>query len=220
MCGRFAQAESEETVMQTFGVQHSEVLLTPRYNVAPTQDVPVIMQDSGVRRLEMCRWGLIPSWAKEAGKGLINARAETVAEKPSFRNALFRRRCLLPATGFYEWQARAEGKQPMFIRLKDDQPMGMAGLWEMCRDPESGLVQRTFTIITVAANAFMAPIHQRMPAILDPAAAGCWLDESRKPADQLLCLLQPCDPDWLEAWPVSRQVNSPRYDAPDCLTPL
>lgn len=220
MCGRYAQAETEATVMQTFGVQFSEVLLTPRYNVAPSQEVPVIVQESGVRRLELRRWGLIPSWAKETGKGMINARAETVAEKPSFRNALFRRRCLLPATGFYEWQKSPEGKQPLFIRLKENQPMGMAGLWEMWRDPESGLVQRTFTIITVAANAFMASIHQRMPAILDPAAAGCWLDESRKSAEQLLNLLKPCDPESLEAWPVSKQVNFPRYDAPDCLTPL
>ena len=160
------------------------------------------------------RWGLVPSWAKDVGIGsrMINARAEGIAAKPAFRAAFRQRRCLVPADGFYEWQKVAGGKQPMLIRLRSGDPFAFAGLWERWRGPDGEV--ETGTIITTAPNAVTAPIHDRMPVILDPADYDRWLDPSQPDA---AALLRPCPDDWLTAIPVSTRVNSPKNDAADLI---
>jgi len=219
MCGRFLLHAPVEVLQRAFGFEERPNL-QPRYNVAPTQTVPIVRRkgDDG-RELAPVRWGLIPSWAKDASIGgrLINARAETVAEKPAFRGAFRRRRALVPADGFYEWRKR-EGdrpKQPLLIRRRDGQPFALAGLWEHWRGPE-GEVQ-TCTIVTTAANAVLAPIHDRMPVILDPAAYDRWLDPARPGAEELL---RPCPDEWLEAFPVGTRVNNVRNDAAELIAPM
>lgn len=220
MCGRFVQATPGEVIAEVFGLPEVPQL-APRYNVAPTQEAAVVRQESGSRELTFCRWGLVPSWAKDPtiGNRLINARAETLAEKPAFRRALRLRRCVVPVTGFYEWKREGAGKVPYFIRLKGGLPMALAGIWEVWQPPQ-GPVLETFAIITTEANAFMAPIHDRMPAILPLEAVALWLDEGRKDAEELQPLLVPAPDTWLEAFPVSRRVNTPAYDAPDCVAPV
>lgn len=220
MCGRFVQATPGEVIAEIFGL--SEVpLLTPRYNVAPTQQAAVIRSESSGRRLVFCRWGLIPSWAKDAtiGNRLINARAETLNQKPSFRRALVARRCVIPATGFYEWKQGISGKTPYFFRLQSGLPMALAGLWEQWQPPEGPLLE-SFTIITTEANDFMKGIHDRMPAILPRETVETWLDPSLRDAGFLQDLLRPAPAGWLEGFPVTRQVNNPAYDSPDCIEPL
>jgi putative SOS response-associated peptidase YedK len=179
----------------------------------------VRQKDGGGRELALVRWGLIPAWAKEASIGgrLINARSETVAEKPAFRSAFRKRRCLVPADGFYEWRKREGGgpKQPMLVRRRDGAPFAFAGLWEHWRGPE-GEVQ-TCTILTTEANAVLAPIHDRMPVILDPAAYDRWLDPARPGAEELL---RPCSDGWLEAFPVSTRVNNVRNDVAELIAPM
>ena len=203
--------------------------LEPRFNIAPTQMVPIVRdvpgrplqimrETDGTRELVTAHWGLIPAWARDAaiGSKMINARAESVAEKPAFRAAFRARRCIVPASGFYEWRRRGSGpKQPYLIRRKDGAPMGFAGLWESWTDPQTGEVTTTCTIITCAPNALMAELHDRMPVILDPAEYGAWLD----PAQGGLELLRPCPEDWLEAMPVSTRVNSPRNDDASIIQP-
>ena len=191
--------------------------LSPRYNIAPTQPVATVVRDaeSGRNRLAIMRWGLIPSWAKDPtiGSKLINARGESVAEKPSFRAALRARRCLIVADGFYEWQAQDDGpKQPLFITLQDRQPFGLAGLWERWTEPESGETVTTCTIITTAPNALMATIHNRMPVILPREAYAAWLDPAQTDSQRVVPLLKPYPADLMTAWPVSRKVNSPAND--------
>lgn len=233
MCGRYLLNSSTDELRRTFGFTEVSDLprqLTPRFNVAPTQVVPVVREPparkldivrtvDGGRELVAARWGLIPSWAKEAsiGNKMINARAETVAEKPAFRAAFRARRCIIPASGFYEWRRRGGGpKQPFLIRRKDGQPMAFAGLWESWTDPATGEVVTTCTIITCAPNALMAELHDRMPVILDPADHDAWLDPTRLGGEELL---RPCPADWLEAVPVSTRVNSPRNDDAALLEP-
>ncbi len=219
MCGRFLLHSPVDILGQAFGITERPNL-APRYNIAPTQSVAIVRrkEDSG-RELAQVRWGLIPFWAKTAGIGsqLINARAETVATKPAFREAFRRRRALILADGFYEWQ-KQEGsklKQPMLIRRRDGQPFAFAGLWERWRGPE-GEVQ-SCTIVTTEANALVAPIHNRMPVILDAASYDRWLDPAQPAA---IDLLRPCPDDWLEAFPVSTRVNNVRNDADELITPL
>lgn len=219
MCGRFVQATPGEVVAEVFGL--SEVpRLAPRYNVAPTQEAAVVRPEAGGRKLVFCRWGLIPSWAKDPaiGNRLINARAETLSEKPSFRRALVSRRCVIPATGFYEWKRETSGKTPYFFRLQSALPMALAGLWEVWQ-PEEGPAVASFTIITTEANDFMRGIHDRMPAILPKKSMEAWLDPSLGDASFLCALLKPAPAGWLAAFPVTRQVNNPAYDAPDCILP-
>ncbi|MGC8917296.1 MAG: SOS response-associated peptidase [Thermoanaerobaculum sp.] len=220
MCGRFVQATPGEVIAEVFGLPEVPQL-APRYNVAPTQNAAVVRQQKGRRTLVLFRWGLVPSWAKDPtiGNRLINARAETLAEKPAFRRALRLRRCVVPVTGFYEWKREGAAKTPYFIRLKSGLPMALAGIWETWQPPE-GPVLESFAIITTEANAFMAPIHDRMPAILPLAAVAFWLDEGPKGAEELQPLLVPAPDSWLEAFPVSRRVNNPAYDAPDCVAPV
>ena len=217
MCGRFAIKDSQEKVMSDFQIQHSEVLLEPRYNISPSQDIPVIVQQDGIRRLETRQWGLIPFWSKKP-KPMINARSETASEKPAFRQAFKKRRCLIPASGFFEWTKEDGKKQPYFIFLKDKSSMAFAGLWEEWSAPD-GKIFKTCAILTVEANSFLQFIHHRMPVILKPANGMNWLDLNRTESS-LKNLLIPIDPEFMEARKVTRQVNIPSFDNPDCLERL
>jgi len=219
MCGRFVIELSPELVKAIFGLAVTPDL-PPRYNVAPTQLVPVIRQATdGKRQLVMLRWGLVPAWAKEEGAGLINARAETVDVKPSFRQAYRQRRCIIPASGFYEWQKLGKGKVPYYVRMADGSPMPFAGIWESWKSPE-GQVLESCAILTTAANATVAPIHERMPVVLPPAAFDPWLDPGLHDAAPLAVLLSPCPSEQVESFPVSPLVNSPTNDSPTCIEPV
>lgn len=222
MCGRF-------THMYTWKEIHDLSTLTTRpmdlgrsFNVAPTQESPVVRAEESGRRLDLLRWGLVPSWAKELaiGNSLINARAETVATKPAFRAAFKSRRCLVPASGFFEWTKLEGGKrkQPFYIRLASEEPMFFAGLWEKWAPPEGEAVE-TYTIITTRPNALTEQYHDRMPVILDPSDFGTWLDP-KAPTDSVAELLRPCPPELLMAYPVSTVVNSPKNNAPECVVPI
>lgn len=197
----------------------------PRYNIAPTQVTGVVRAADGARRWAPMQWGLVPSWAKDPSMGarMINARSETVADKPAYRAAFRRRRCLVPAGGFYEWHAIDDRtKQPMAIRLTDRELFAMAGLWETWESPDG--VLETFTIITCPANKALESFHERMPVILAESAWSTWLDEglgeSGYDRDALQRLLVPYPADAMEAYPVSRQVNSPKNDEPALLDPI
>jgi len=218
MCGRFVIELSPELVARFFGLAGTPDL-PPRYNVAPTQPVPVIREASdGSRRLSMMRWGLVPSWAKDIGDGLINARCETVNEKPSFRQTFRRRRCIIPASGFYEWQKVEKLKVPYYIHMVDSSPMPFAGIWEAWCSPD-GQVMESCAILTTSANAKIAPIHDRMPVILHPSAFGLWLDRQVHEAERLAPLFAPCPADQLVSYPVSPLVNSPANDTTACIKP-
>ncbi len=218
MCGRFTLTLIDPAVLAAeFALGGELPPLTPRYNIAPTQPVATVIHapNESHNRLGLMRWGLIPRWAKDRSIGarLINARAETVHQKPSFREALRRRRCLVVADGFYEWQKRGGGaRQPYFVTLKERRPFGFAGLWERWRDPHSGEELITCTLITAAANALVAPIHHRMPVILPREAYATWLDPTLTAPHAARALLRPLSAEQLRAWPVSRRVNSPAND--------
>lgn len=236
MCGRYTLLAQAEELAAEFDLAEP-VPVAPRYNIAPTQEVPIVRlaastemavvrfsEASGKCRLDILRWGLIPHWAKDEkfGYKTINARSETVATQPSFRDAFRKRRCLVPATGFYEWQKSMqkgkEVKQPHYIRRKDGRPMGLAGLWERWVSPDGKEIE-SFTIITTDANEVMRPFHHRMPVILRPEDYDLWLSPEAK-GEQLQALLVPCPEEWLVVSPVSRQVNSPRNDDPSCIAEL
>jgi putative SOS response-associated peptidase YedK len=217
MCGRYTLATPVEELAEEFGLVGPLPDLRPSYNVAPTQEVAVVRAGGEGRRLEMMRWGLIPAWADETGIGfrMINARSETVAEKPSFKRALKARRCLIPADGFYEWQKTNGGKQPHYIQMKNGSPFALAGLWEKWSGGEEEV--RSCTILTTGANELMSEIHQRMPVILPSEDYELWLDPDIHEPDQLLPLLAPYPVEGMEAYPVSRRVNSPSNDEPGCV---
>lgn len=220
MCGRYAVTVDSDAIQQAFGLE-SVVDFAPRYNIAPTQYAPIITNEHP-RALSLYKWGLVPSWAKEAaiGNKMINARADGIAEKPSYRSAFKRRRCLVPVTGFYEWQ-KGDGKTktPMYIQVKDAELFALAGLWEVWHSPD-GDELRTFTIITTDANEFMSPIHNRMPVILHKADYDLWLDPKDVPAQVLQPLLRPYEAARMTAYEVSRAVNTPGIDEPDLVQPV
>ena len=222
MCGRFTQTASPEVIAQQFAITNPP-LFTPRYNIAPSQPIAAIRIDSDTPTgtLVMLRWGLIPSWAKDPkiGNQCINAKAETVAEKPSFRSAFKKRRCLIAATGFYEWQVQSHAKQPMWIGLKSQRPFAFAGLWEQWT-PADGEPLETCTIITTEPNDLMAPIHNRMPVILAPTVYNQWLDPTFQQTEPLKALLRPYPSEELLVYAVSTLVNNPCHDAPQCLEPV
>jgi putative SOS response-associated peptidase YedK len=222
MCGRFTLFEADKILSREFGVSGFPPL-SPRYNIAPSQPVAAVRAaPAGAgRELVLLRWGLIPSWSKDPaiGNRLINARAETAREKPSFRNAFRRHRCLIPASGFYEWQRQERGKQPYFVRMRDGRPFAFAGLWDRWESTDEGVIE-TCTILTTAPNAVLAPIHDRMPVILPPAEYARWLDPSLRDTDSLAPLLVPFPPDDMLAFPVSPRVNPPTVDDEKCITPL
>ena len=223
MCGRFFRNVSWATLRDWYDLfAETAPNLEPRYNIAPTQDVMIIGKakapDGGLRNeMRWAHWGLVPSWAKDAklASRMINARGETVAEKPAFRAAFKRRRCLVPADGFYEWQKTETGKQPWVIKHSDGHPMTFAGLWE--KNEELGL--RSVTIVTIAANDFMKPLHHRMPVLLQPHQYDMWMGLDTDPKD-LHWLLKPYEGDDLEVYPVSRRVNSPANDDEANLDPV
>jgi putative SOS response-associated peptidase YedK len=217
MCGRYSITTAPEAMRRLFRIQGPLLNLEPRYNVAPTQDAPVIPAE---RTMEMMRWGLVPSWSKGGpgfGPLMINARSETVAEKPAYRSAFRDRRCLIPADGFYEWRKEADGKQPFRFTMVDGAPFVFAGLWERWKRPD-GTDLRSFTIIVTTANPLVSPIHDRMPVILDDDAATVWLTGGN--GKDLKALLAPFPAERMTATAVSRRVNSPKNDDPEVIQPL
>jgi putative SOS response-associated peptidase YedK len=219
MCGRYTLVTPVERLAEEFGFDTSSMDLPPNYNVAPSQGVAAVLQKGGERRLELLRWGLIPSWADDPqiGSRMINARAETAPEKPSFRRAFRERRCLIPADGFYEWKRTNGAKQPYYIRMKEGRPFAFAGLWEGWRD-DGGPEIRSCTILTTRPNALAGEIHDRMPVILPAGSYDAWLDpEAEK--EELVALLAAYPEDEMEAYPVSRLVNSPSNNDPRCVEP-
>lgn len=220
MCGRFTLAATGADVADHYQLQELP-FIAPRYNVAPTQPVAAVRLDAHeARELTHFQWGLIPSWAKDPAMGakMINARSETVAEKSAFRAAFKRRRCLIPATGFYEWQQQNGRKQPMYIHAAGGGLLSLAGLWELWQSADGSMLE-TCTILTTTPNALMEPIHNRMPVILDPADYSMWLDKDT-PIDQLQHLLRPYDPERLAVYPVSTAVNRVQNDSPACIEPF
>ena len=218
MCGRYELSSHPTAIALAFGLAHPPEL-RPRYNIAPTQQVPIVRVDqAGRRELVQLRWGLIPRWAKDPSIGarMFNARAETVAEKPAFRVAYAKHRCLVPASGFYEWQASSAGKQPMHIGLPDGRPFGMAGLYERWRSPGDEVVD-SCTIITTRASDALRPIHDRMPVIVAEAEHARWLDPANA---ELADLLEPWAGEALLAYPVSTRVNVAANDDPQLREPL
>jgi len=222
MCGRIILTSAPHILAEKFFLDMVPEVV-PRFNIAPASDIAgVVANPRSVGRLvRMFRWGLVPPWSSgpEVGAKMINARSETVLEKPSFKEAFLGRRCLIPVDGFYEWQKREDGKQPFLFRRKDHSVFALAGLWEQWKDKE-GRELETCTILTTAANATMRPIHQRMPVVLPESDWKAWLDLPADQAKQLMKLLRPCAPDVLLAHPVTRQVNKPAFDQPDCLEPV
>lgn len=219
MCGRYTLRARLNQILEEFAVENAPEW-HPRYNIAPSQEILTVRMHEGRRVVELRRWGLVPSWADDPkiGYKMINARAEGLADKPSFRSAFKRHRCLVVADGFYEWQKSGDAKQPMFIHRRDDRPFAFAGLAEYWSKGDKPIASAT--IITTEANPLMTGIHDRMPVILPPEAYGIWLDSEFEGRDTLLALLKPYEPDDLTAVPVSTLVNSPKNEDPQCIEPL
>lgn len=210
MCGRMVLYTPVKELKEFFKFD-DDFELRAGFNICPSQDILIVRAGPNGRHGALARWGLIPAWAKDEsiGNKLSNARGETVHEKPSFRNALKKRRCLVPVNGFYEWRKVGAGKQPVFIHRKDGAPFAIAGLFESWKTPGGATVQ-TATLITTTPNELMAPIHDRMPVIVAPADYDLWLDPSVQEPDALRHLIAPCPPGELEAYEVSKAVNNPR----------
>ena len=222
MCGRYTLYHFEEDLDALFGVAGLATLSGgARFNIAPTQQVPIVCQRAdGVREALVARWGLVPHWVKDLESfkpNLFNARSEGAAEKPSFRDAMRRWRCLVPASGFYEWATTGRGKRPFHVRRRDGKPMALAGLWSVWSKGEAPLL--TCTILTTRPNAVLRPLHDRMPVILEPEMFERWLDPAVDEAAELADLLVPCDDEALEAYPVSRAVGNPAIDRPGLIEP-
>ena len=214
MCGRYTLRSSPQVVADAFNLDEVPDIV-PCYNITPTQLIPAVRQTKQHRELVMLRWGLIPSWSNDPGIGskLINARIETVAEKPSFQSAFAKRRCLILADGFYEWK-HGEKKQPYYIRMADNQPFAIAGLWDRWKDIES------CTILTTESNDLVWPLHDRMPVILSPLDYLWWLDPEVEDPKQLQPLLRKYPHDAMTAYPVSTVVNNSKNDVPECIEPV
>jgi putative SOS response-associated peptidase YedK len=219
MCGRFSLLTYAEKLAERFNVQDLIDRPDPIYNIAPMQMVATVVQREN-RQLVMMKWGLVPSWADDIsiGNRLINARAETVATKPSFRAAFKRRRCLILTNGFYEWQKVGKVKKPIYVRLKSREPFAFAGLYEYWSKTKSGKPLQTCTIITTTPNELMKSIHRRMPVILRPEFEDKWLDLETE-ASELQDMLQPFPSDEMEAFEISKYVNNPRNQGPECINP-
>lgn len=227
MCGRFTNRAKPEQIRNEFKVgKANPEIYKERYNIAPAQMIDVVFEPETERILSELKWGLVPAWAKDAeiGNRMINARAETLTEKPSFREAFKKRRCIIPASGFYEWQKKASAaggaKQPFYFYLKEKEVFGFAGLYEEWIDKDSGDVLETCTIITTEANDVLKPVHDRMPVILKPADYDQWLDAKENNSDRLQKLLAPYPADEMSSYAVSRSVNIPDADSPELIAPL
>jgi len=221
MCGRFTLRASPRELVEMFEL-FREPELVPRYNIAPTQQVAAVRRGERGRELTLLHWGLVPSWSKDPRMGarMINARSETVAEKPSFRSAFRRRRCLIPANGFYEWKKLgSRAKQPVLITLEDDLPFAFAGLWEHWHGPDRTEME-SCTIITTEANELLREVHDRMPVILPARDYNRWLDPRTDQREEIEPLLVPYPADAMKYHPVSTLVNNPRNEAPECIEPL
>ena len=222
MCGRFSATFSFREIRLRWNLQ-GDFSFEPRYNVAPSQSVPVIVKGEQGNEAKLMKWGLVPSWASDPsiGNRMINARAETLLEKPSFRNLVSQRRCLVPADGFYEWRREGNRKVPVWIYLKKKEPFAFAGLWDAWRNVELGDVLHTFTIITTDPNALVRPIHNRMPVIYDKEMGRQWLEHQYgSRAMTLAAVLRPWPAELMEAHDVSTVVNSPDNDKPECIQPV
>ena len=219
MCGRYAITSAPEAIRRLFGYDE-QPNFPPRYNVAPTQPVPIVRMMEGKRRFALVRWGFIPSWVKDPRTFslLINARGESLGDKPAFRAAMRYRRCLFPADGFYDWRRAGERATPYYVRLKGGGPMALAGLWENWMGPH-GEEMETAVIVTTRANRLLAPIHPRMPVIVPPEAFDLWLD-ARVEATTAAALIAPAPEDMLEMHEVSPAVNSAANDTPDLIAPM
>jgi putative SOS response-associated peptidase YedK len=222
MCGRFVLKTNPEILQQTFDLVTVPDSLPPRYNIAPSQPVAVI-SNKDPQQLEFYKWGLVPFWSKDPSIGykMINARVETASEKPAFREAFKKRRCLIPATGFYEWaKGKSEkDKQPMYIHMRNDALFAFAGLWETWKD-ENGVPMQSCTILTGEPNELLENFHHRMAIILHPSDYKLWLSPEEMTPAELMPLLQPFPADEMEAYEVSKIVNSPANDVPECILPL
>jgi putative SOS response-associated peptidase YedK len=222
MCGRFALYTDPLALAKRFQTDNVPEI-KPSYNVAPSQTIPIVRQENSKRHFALARWGLIPSWAKEINTGYstINARAETVAEKPSFRSAFRHRRCFVVCDGYFEWQelAASKVKQPWFITLKDKQPMALAGLWEHWQGSDGSEIE-SCTIIVTSGNELMQNIHDRMPVILPTAVCDEWLNTNNTDSQGLQTLLTQYPSNEMAAWPVSTMVNSPKHNSEECITPI
>jgi putative SOS response-associated peptidase YedK len=216
MCGRFEIHSAFEIIARLFGLSGASFMMPAGYNIAPGQDIAIIVKVGGQNRLSPCHWGFVPSWCKELKDGykMINARAETVAEKSSFREALSRQRCLVVADGFYEWKHEGGTKRPFYIHRRDGKPFGMAGLYNLWTSPEGSQVCTT-AIITTEANELVKPLHDRMPAIASPGEYDLWLDPTVHEKEKLLPMLKPCPTDELELYEVTAKVNSLKNDSPE-----
>ncbi len=220
MCGRFVLDSSIPDIANEFHVDQTSLEYEPSYNIAPTQYI-VVVKKNGIKVLTKCRWGFLPSWAKDPaiGNKMINARSETVAEKPAFRKAFKNQRCLIVADGFYEWMKKGKVKTPVYIRLKPGKPFGFAGLYNIWISPE-GDELCTSTIITTEANELLAPIHNRMPVIIQKDEYDHWLNPDFQDTEKLLSLLKPFDSQQMEFYAVSPKVNSPAYNSKDNIEPV
>ena len=219
MCGRFTLTTPEELIAEVFGLEQAPHL-SARYNIAPTQDVAAVVQAGDKRQLELFRWGMLaPGEADREDALLINARSETVATKPLFREAFRSRRCLVPADGFYEWRKAGSRREPFHIRLRDRRPFAFAALWREEQDPASRELRKTCAILTTEPNAVMDGIHDRMPVILDPSAYAAWLEPKPAPPAALEPLLRPYAAEKMEAVRVSSYVNGAAAEGPRCLEP-
>jgi putative SOS response-associated peptidase YedK len=218
MCGRFGASYRDLKAVWNL---HGDFSFQKRYNIAPSQEVPVIIRnDDGRNEAKVMKWGLVPSWAPDASMGqrMINARSETLLEKPSFKQAVDNRRCLVPANGFYEWRHDGKRKVPMWIQFKTREPFAFPGLWDCWIDRDTGTNLYTFTIITTRANALLRPIHDRMPVMYDREMGRQWLEQPFGNDEMMLSLvLQPVQSERLEAYEVSTLVNSPENDSPECV---
>jgi putative SOS response-associated peptidase YedK len=220
MCGRYVITSAPEAIRALFRYWEQPDF-PPRYNVAPTQPVPIVRLAAGVRSLALVRWGFVPAWVKDPRNFtlLVNARGESVSERAAFRNAMARRRCLFPADGFYEWKAGGEKSRPYFVRPRDGGPIAFAGLWETWMGPNGEEVE-TACIVTTAANRILAPIHDRMPVVIAPEAFDLWLDCAKVDATTAAALIAPAPEDLFEAYEISTAVNRAANDSPDLIAPL
>jgi len=224
MCGRFTNKAKPEQIKTEFKIETKNPnLFQPRFNIAPAQMIDVVFAPESERILSQLKWGLVPSWSKDAptSKGLINARAETLTEKPSFREAFKSHRCIIPASGFYEWQKNGtRTKQPFYFYLKEKEVFGFAGLWEEWLDKQTGELLETCTIITTEANEVLKPVHERMPVILKTRNYDEWLDTKVKDTSRLRELLKPYPAKEMDSHAVSKSVNIPDSDSPELIAPL
>jgi putative SOS response-associated peptidase YedK len=219
VCGRFVLNSTSAEIADHFDLKET-LELSPRFNIAPTERIPIIRAPAGTRECSMARWGLIPAWSKEPKTeySTFNARAETVSAKPAFRAAFRQRRCLIPVDGYYEWQSSEKTKKPYYICFADNQPFAFAGLWE--RWEKDNRAVESCTIIVTEANDLMKPIHDRMPVILAAEDYDQWLDPKIVDAARIQSFLKPCPSQWLQAYPVSQAVNNSRNEGEDLIKPL